>query len=281
MATLKSTLVDAIKKLQDVTDSPRFDAELLLCHSLKIDRAALMLRMNDALEIPASFDSMVDRRLQSEPIAYILGEWEFYSMSLAIRPPMLVPRPETEHLVEAVLDLLPQPDARILEIGTGSGCISIAIAKHAPSCSILATDIKQDNLELAHENMVRHGLENRITSNQGSLFEPVTEPNQLFHIVCSNPPYVASEESGSLSRDIRDYEDPDALFSGEDGLDLIRDLIAQAPDYLHPGGFLIFEIGIDQHQTVSVLLEEHGYDDISFRNDLAGIKRVAMGRKPE
>ena len=274
-------LDDAARKLESVSDSPGLDAELLLCHALDLDRAGLMLRLNDALEIPDSFDSMLDRRLHSEPIAYILGEWEFYSMPLAIRPPTLVPRPETEHLVEAVLDLMPASDAQILEIGTGSGCIAMAIAKHAPSCTILATDIKPQNLELALENATRHGLEDRIVFAQGSLFEPITEPPQLVHVICSNPPYVASADQDSLSRDIRDYEDPDALFSGEDGLDLIRKLIAQAQDYLHPGGHLIFEFGIGQHETITVLLAEHGYDDISFRNDLAGIKRVAVGRKPE
>lgn len=281
MATLQSILDDAVQQLQSVSDSPKLDAELLLCHALDLDHAGLVLRLDQTLDIPDSFQTMLERRLSSEPIAYILGEWEFYSMPLAIRPPTLVPRPETEHLVETVLDLLPIPEAHILEIGTGSGCIPMTIGKLAPSCTIVSTDIKQDNLLLASENVTRHGLEDRITFIQGSLFEPISNPPLQFHIICSNPPYVATTDQDSLSRDIQDYEDPDALYAGQDGLNIVRQLIAQAQNHLHPGGYLIMEIGIHQHKSVSVLLEEHGYDTISFQKDLAGIERIAVGRKPE
>jgi release factor glutamine methyltransferase len=280
MANLKSFLDDAVDKLTQVSGSPRLDTELLLCHALDINHAGLILRLDETIEIPESFSTMIERRLLSEPIAYILGEWEFFSMPLAIRPPTLVPRPETEHLVESVLRVLPTPDAHILEIGTGSGCIPMAIAKHAPECTIIATDIKPDNLALALENATRHGLENRITFREGSLFKPIENTDEKFHIICSNPPYIPSTDESTLSRNIRDYEDSTALYSGEDGLDLIREIITKAQAYLEPGGYLIIEIGIHQHPKLSVLLEEHGYDTISFQNDLAGIKRIAIGRKP-
>lgn len=280
MPILKSILNDAVAKLAEVSDSPRLDAELLLCDALDLNLAGLITRFDAEIEIPDSFAFMLERRLRSEPIAYILGEWEFFSMPLAIRPPTLVPRPETESLVECVLKILPTRNSRIFEIGTGSGCIPMAIAKHAPQCTIVATDIKPDNLVLALENTTRHGLDDRITFLEGDLFEPIRDLPVKFDVICSNPPYIPTADEATLSRDIRDYEDSDALYSGNDGLDVVRKIISQAQPFLEPGGYLIMEIGIHQHEEIHALLNEHGYDSVNFQHDLAGIERIAIGRKP-
>lgn len=280
METLRTQLDNATQRLAAVSDSPRFDAELLMSHALEIDRSGLILRLDDAVRTPEAFSRMLERRLDSEPVAYILGEWEFFSMPLAIRPPTLVPRPETEHLVEAVLEVLPVPNARILEIGTGSGCIALALAHHAAECTIVATDIKRSNLLLALENATRHKLHTRIEFLEGNLFESIAERDTTYHVVCSNPPYVQTVDRDTLSRDVEHFEDPIALFAGGDGLDIIRLLIAQSGEHLEPGGYLIMEIGIHQHAPVTVLLEEYGYDDIHFKRDLAGIDRIAIARKP-
>ena len=280
MPTLQSILDDAVRQLAGVTESPRLDAELLICHALSLTRASFLMMKNDEVDLPNSFAPMLERRLNSEPIAYILAEWEFFSIPLAIRPPTLIPRPETEHLVEAALELLPPHRTRVFEIGTGSGCIPIAIAKNAPECQIIATDIQPGNLALAQENADRHGLEDSITFIEGDLFEPVSGQRETFDIMCSNPPYVATTDEHLLSPDIRNFEDPAALYAGVDGLDIIRAIIQDAPPFIKPGGHLILEIGIHQRDRVSVLLEDHGFDRISFRNDLAGIPRVAIGRKP-
>lgn len=280
MPTLRHTLKQATQDLAPISDSPCLDAELLLGHALQLTRTQLITRLDDDTLDLQAFVPLLARRLHSEPVAYILGEWEFFSIPLAIRPPTLIPRPETEHLVEAALECLPQPNAHILDIGTGSGCIPIALALNAPQCTFIATDIKPHNLGLAQENIERHGLSERIEVREGSLFDPITPDTPKFHLICSNPPYIPSTDRPTLSRDIQDYEDPDALFSGEDGLDLIRTLIDEAPNYLHPGGYLLLEIGHDQSGAVTQLLEQHHYNDIGFKHDLADIPRIAIAKRP-
>jgi release factor glutamine methyltransferase len=278
MSTIVETMLESAIQLNDVSDSAQLDVELLLCHALNYTRAQLIAHRDESMP-ESDFPELLARRLKREPIAYILGEWEFYSLPLAIRPPTLVPRPETEHLVELALELLPKTDVRILEIGTGTGCIPIALVHQHPKLHAISADIKPYNLELARENAVRHNLDNRIEFIQSDLFENVGESTP-FDLICSNPPYVPDTDWDTLSDDIRVYEDRDALTSGDDGLDLIRKLIAQAQHYMLPNAPLLIEIGASQAPAVAVLLEEHGFHDINFRKDLAGIDRIAMGRKP-
>ncbi len=277
MPTIRATLDDATKRLKFITESPRLDAELLLEHVLKLDRAQLLAREDEEIS-NKEFELLLLRRLASEPIAYILEEWEFFSMPLSVRPPTLVPRPETEHLVEAALQRVSIAQSRILDIGTGTGCVALAMAQEVPDCIVVATDIQGHNLALAQENAERHNLDGRIEFRLGSLFEPVS--GETFDIICSNPPYIPEGDAPRLSLDIMEYEDPIALFSGTDGLDIVRELVNQGQDFLTPGGYLLMEIGQGQYSAVANLLEENGYDDIGFQADLAGIERIAIGRKP-
>lgn len=275
-ATLATMLTDAAARLESVTDTPRLDAEILLAHALKMPRARLLASLQDAVHCDA-FDALLERRIAGEPIAYILGEWEFFSRTFEVRPPVLVPRPETEHLVEAVVESVGERAPRILEIGAGSGCVAVSLACERPDAHITATDIRCGNLELARRNAVRHEVEARIAFIESDLFERVSG---AFDIICSNPPYVAEPDWPKLSSTIRDYEDRAALVSGPDGLDCIRRLIARAPEHLNPAGRLIFEFGAGQRPAIESLLRDAGYREVRFVQDLAGIDRVAIAGRP-
>jgi release factor glutamine methyltransferase len=277
MPTLADRLASATEMLRAVSETPRIDAEYLLAHALGCSRAQLLTRLNESIE-PATFNQLLERRLTYEPVPYILGVWEFFSMELAVRAPMLVPRPETEHLVEAVLDVVGLRPCRVLELGTGTGCISLAIAKNAPHCKIVATDINPEALRLASENMGRHRLDDRVSFYGGDLFQSLQTFTDRFDVICSNPPYVEDAAWEGLPPAITRYEDPRALVAGQDGLDVIRRIVAEAPKYLVSGGFLAFEIGMGQHDAVKSLLEQYGYENIAFENDLQGIARVACAK---
>ncbi len=269
----------AIKRLSGVTDTPRLDAEIILAHALGISRSSLLARLRDRAPAPA-FDAMIERRAASEPIAYILGEWEFFSLRLKVTPPLLVPRPETEHLVEAVLEFVGQRPADILEIGTGTGCIAVAIAHNAPNSRLIATDISEIAIETAAENSRRHDAADRVTFRRGDLFDVIAGTDPLFDVICSNPPYVEEDEWERLEPVIRLYEDRAALVAGHDGLDIIRRLAEEAQAYLKPAGLLAIEIGMGQRDAVNTLLLQCGYESIRFRHDLAGIPRIALAKRP-
>lgn len=275
MSSLGEKLREATELLNPVTETPRLDAEILMAHALGTRRSKLLAMLGESLET-SGFDEMVKRRLASEPIAYITGEWEFFSHDFIVEQPMLVPRPETEHLVEAVTEF--NGAGRILEIGTGTGCISVSTALVLPECRIVATDINPAALDLAQRNASRHNVSDRIDFRSGSLFKPIAM-DETFDVICSNPPYVEEDDWPDLSPVIRLYEDPGALLAGKDGLDIIRNLIIESMVFLRPGGLLAFEIGMGQYMSVEKLLKNEGYKDVSFINDLAGIERVVIGIK--
>jgi release factor glutamine methyltransferase len=279
MKTIADTLSEAAARLATVTDTPRLDAEILLSAALDAGRAGILARLRDEAP-PSTFEQLLERRLASEPIAYILGEWEFFSLSFLVRAPVLVPRPETEHLVEAVLDEAWEDSSRVLEIGAGTGCVAVSIAKNRPKCFVTATDIEEAYIRLAEENARRHGVHERVRFRQGDLFEALDEDEAPFDILCSNPPYVESGEWDGLEAVIRNYEDKRALLAGADGLDIIRRLIAEGKSRLRSGGLLALEIGMGQYEAVRELLEKNDYRECGSRNDLAGISRIITARAP-
>ena len=271
--THAARLAAATRLLAPVTETPRLDAEILLAYVLGLSRTQLLARLQETADLP-EFEALLQRRLDCEPIAYILGEWEFFSLTFEVTPPLLVPRPETEHLVEAVLDFVGDRPSRLFEIGVGTGCVSISIAKHHKHCNILGSDINPVALEVAARNAVRHGVADRFVCRGGSLFDVLTPEDALFDVVFSNPPYVAEGEWDTLPLVIRRHEDPRALLAGSDGLYIVHAIAAQAPTWLCPGGLLAMEIGDTQREAVQELLTQHAYTDIRFINDLAGIPRV-------
>ncbi len=279
MPTLGERLETVTRALSEVSESPRTDAEYLLAHALGIARSKLLARLSETTE-PAGFDALLKRRLAHEPVAYILGEWEFYSLDLEVGAPILVPRPETEHLVEVVLEFVGDRAIRILEIGTGTGCVAIAIAKHAPGTLVVATDINPAALQLAQRNAERHDLTKRIEWREGSLYGALCDDDAPFDVICSNPPYVEEVDYPNLSPTIRLHEDRRALVAGPDGLDIVRELIAHAGKHLVPGGLLALEIGLGQYARVRELMTDAGLELPGVRRDLAGIERIGYARRP-
>jgi release factor glutamine methyltransferase len=264
----------------------RLDAETLLVHTLEKqnpqrNRAWLLANWNHAL-LPGAekrFREFVARRAAGEPIQYILGEAEFYGLPFSVNRDVLIPRPETEHLVEKTLQLAAQfTSPQIVDTGTGSGAIAIALAAHLPTASITATDISPTALALARRNAERNHLAGRIRFVAGDLLVPLAD--ERFQIIVSNPPYVPEEDRASLAVEVRDYEPQGALFAGSDGLAIYRCLIPVAFTALLPGGFLALEIGYGQREAISALLTASGFRDVSFTADLQSIPRVAVAQRP-
>lgn len=220
--------------------------------------------------------AFLHRVIQREPIQYVVGNTDFMGRIFTCDPRALIPRPETEELVETVLKTLGPGAHRVIDVGTGTGCIAVTLAAENPSLEVMAVDISDDALALARENAQAHALEHRITFRRASLLDDV--PPASLDVVVSNPPYIADGEAASLSVEVRDHEPALALFAGADGLAAIRPLVAQAATALRPGGRLFLEIGENQGASVRALLESGGWTQIEIRKDLAGHDRIAMAR---
>ena len=256
------------------------DAALLLCRALGKDRAWLLTHPDaplTAVQI-ARYGSLLARRAQHEPIQYILGEQEFYGLRFRVTPAVLIPRPETEHLVEAVLARVPHDRALcIADVGTGSGAIAVAVASALPLAHIDALDISEAALAIAEENAQANGVSERVHFHRSDLLEAVQD-SRLDAIV-SNPPYVATVDT--LEPQVHDWEPHSALFAGTDGLDIYRRLLPQAHALLREGGLLALELGAGQEELLRALFSEvGGFTDLMFLPDLQGIARVALaGRR--
>jgi len=266
--------------------TPRLDAEVLLAESLGIDRVGLYTHFDQPLQPVelARFKKLIQRRMAHEPLAYITGKREFWSLPLRITPDVLIPRPETEGLVAEALEVLADGERwercwRILEIGTGSGAISIALAKELPSASLVATDLSEKALALARENASESGVQERIQFLHGDLFDPLEEGSP-FDLILSNPPYIPRSHFASLAPEVRDFEPRIALDGGEDGLIFFRRALPRVGRYLKPGGWLLAEIGAGQDPEVrKIAAENSDLEAFTFIPDLAGIKRVFKARK--
>lgn len=259
----------------------RRDAETLILHMLRRNLAWLITHGDEELPdaLCANYAAMVERRRRGEPIQYITGEQEFFGLPFAVTPDVLIPRPETEHLVERALEAASEwEEPRILDVGTGSGAIAVALACQLPQAEVTALDVSAAALDVALRNERRNGIEGLIQFVESDLLDGVAGVS--FEVIVSNPPYVPSIDYASLSVEVREYEPELALFAGEDGLDVYRRLIPVAFAALVPGGSLLMEIGYEQAKPVSELLMDAGYDDVNFIRDLQGILRVACGRRP-
>lgn len=258
-------------------DSARLDAELLLASALGVDRVYLYTHFDKPLdpEERGPFREYVRRRGAREPVSQILGRREFYGRAFRVTADVLTPRPETEHLVDAVLEWSKgQPVSRVLDLCTGSGAIAVSIAAEMPETQVVATDISEPALAVARSNVEALGVGAKVDLRLGSLFEPVA--GERFAIVVCNPPYVAAGERDALPPEVREHEPDVALFGGPDGLEVIRPLCSQALAHLRPGGLLALEIGWRQGETVQKLLAEAGFQTIELRPDLQGHPRVVL-----
>ena len=261
--------------------SPRLDAEVLLMRLLGIDRLQLCLQPERELsqEEAAGFARWIERRSLGEPVAYIIGEKEFWSLRFEVGREVLIPRPETECLVEELLRFYRPPgeDLRILDIGTGSGAIGVVLARELPAARVAATDISAGALSVARRNALAHGVADRVDFFQGDLLAAVSGN---FDIICSNPPYIPDVPYGLLPAGIRDFEPRGALIAGPDGMDFHRRIIREGVHRLNAGGRIFLEIGEGQWDRVEALFrEEGGYRDIDCRKDYGGSDRVASARK--
>jgi release factor glutamine methyltransferase len=269
-------------------------AELLLMHVLGRDRAWIYTHPEDPLE-PAAADryfALVARRAAGEPTQYLTGKQEFWGLELEVTQAVLIPRPETEHVVEVALERLgsrgikinmktglPTPPLRIADVGTGSGCLAVALAHELPHAEVLATDISAPTLEVARRNSARHRVAERIHLLQTDLLASVNEANP-FDLVVSNPPYVARNESHHLSREVREHEPASALFGGATGTEIYPRLVEQAASLLRRKGVLVLELGYNSPDHVRPLLYgQPAWVNVSVTNDLAGIPRVIAAER--
>lgn len=263
-------------------DEAQLEAEFLLRNFCGLDRVGMHLTDCEVTaDELAVFAALVERRLGREPLAYILGVKEFWSLDFAVSPAVLIPRPETELLIEAVLSRIPEPagfSGEILDLGSGSGVIPVVLARELPQARLIGVEISPAALEMAVKNSRCHGVAERIVWLAGDWFAPLA-PASRFAFVVTNPPYVAELSRPGLQPELA-FEPSTALFAGADGLDDLRHLISQSPDFLWPGGWLIMEIGYDQGEAVAALLRaQPALESVEIIRDYAGLDRLAVARK--
>jgi release factor glutamine methyltransferase len=261
--TIRCVLVGATQRLKAAgIDSARVDAEVLMCHALRVEKSQLYVSLDEPLELSARhrFGDLLVRRLHREPIAYITGCQEFWSLDFLVTPDVLIPRPETERLVEISLECAGAFDGdlplRILDIGTGSGALAVTLAKELPRAQVLATDVSPAALEIARHNAARHQAADRIQFRASNLFDSIRE--REFHLIVSNPPYVGRGEFAALTPEVSHREPRTALDGGLDGLDQYRGIVAEGFRHLLPGGALIMELGAAMARAVGELLSGAG-----------------------
>jgi len=299
VTTLRTALRDAIAQLEsEHIPSAPLAAELLLMHTLGRDRTWLYAHSEQELDAATRerYFSLIARRASGVPTQHLTGHQEFWGLDFEVTPDVLIPRPETEHVIEVVLERLAiaagnaasQGDAahRIADVGTGSGCIAVALAHEFPGARITATDISAAALEVARRNAARHGVEPRIDFIECNLLDALlhesratNHDSRLLDAIASNPPYIGRNEAATLPREVREHEPDTALFGGEMGTEMYAPLIAQAAMLLKPDGILVLELGHNSGEHVSRLLTAPAWSDLALTNDLAGIRRVASARR--
>ncbi len=297
--TLRTTLRDAIGQLEsEHIPSAPLAAELLLMHAMGRDRTWLYAHSEQELDAATCerYFSLIARRTSGVPTQHLTGHQEFWGLDFEVTPDVLIPRPETEHVIEVVLERLAiaagnaasQGDAahRIADVGTGSGCIAVALAHEFPGARITATDISAAALEVARRNAACHGVEPRIDFIECNLLDALlhesratNHASRLLDAIASNPPYIGRSEAATLPREVREHEPDSALFGGEMGTEMYAPLIAQAAALLKPDGIVALELGHNSAEHVSRLLTAPVWSDLSLTNDLAGIRRVASARR--
>jgi release factor glutamine methyltransferase len=267
-------------------DAPRLSAELILCHVLGFQRIELYTLHDHVVQQPqlGQLHALIKRAAEHEPIAYLVGRCEFYSLSLKVTRDCLIPRPETELLVEKAIGFLRKRHGpqSVLDLCTGSGCIAAAVAKNCKDARVLATDLSDAALAVAAENIQKHNLEPQVTLLCGDLFDPIVEglDQGRFDLIVSNPPYVSDSEYEKLAPNVKDHEPRAALYGGPDGLDLYRRIIEKCGDFLKPDGALMLEIGYAQGPAVREMLEQTGlFADIAVLKDLSQNDRIVIAQK--
>lgn len=277
--TIKDIIVKYSKELEEISPTPRLDVETLLQKVLGVDRLYILLNLERVLSEDEEqlFNKFINERLNNRPIAYIVGNREFMGLDFFVKEGVLIPRPDTEVLVEEVIELAKKKDAKnILDIGTGSGAITISLAKYLENVKVTSVDISDIALEIGKRNAISNEVDDRINFVKSDLFTNIDKETK-FDIIVSNPPYIKREVIETLDKQVKDYEPYNALEGGVDGLDFYRAITKQAKNYLKKGGILAYEVGHDQSEDVSKLMEMDGYTNIYTLKDLQQIDRVVIG----
>lgn len=291
---IRSALKQGIVRLRDANvSSCTLAAELLLLHALGRNRTWIYAHPQEALSDDEAqrYFALVERRAAGEPTQHLTGKQEFWGLEFEVTPDVLIPRPETEHVIEVALDRLAVRQLRagraqktdgaglqIADIGTGSGCIVVALAKELPAANFFATDISTAALVLAQHNAQRHAVAERIRFLESNLLDAL-HSLRSFDLIVSNPPYVGRREADSLAREVRDHEPACALYGGEEGYELYADLVAQSAQLLKPSGILVIELGHNSLPAVQPLLDSSHWTNVGVTNDLAGIPRVLAAER--
>ncbi len=288
MPTISQAITEGASRLHAAgIDQERRTAGLLLCNVMGIDRTRLLTRSEEQIDEAQYLDylELVVRRAAGEPAQYVTGHQEFYGLDFIVTPDVLIPRPETEFLIERVMNLVEdskQDSPLIVDVGTGSGCIAVTVAKLLPCARLIATDASPAALNVARTNAERHGLRDRIEFLEGDLFAPLAERGLegAVDVLASNPPYVSEERPELIQREVYEWEPRQALFGGCDGMDFYRRLLADGWKYLKPGGYLVVEIGFGQHDSIRNAVAATSWNLVDVTRDLQDIPRTLTMKKP-
>ena len=279
--TIKDIIVKYSKELEEISPTPRLDVETLLQKVLGVDRLYILLNLERVLSEDEEqlFNKFINERLNNRPIAYIVENREFMGLDFFVKEGVLIPRPDTEVLVEEVIELAKKKGAKnILDIGTGSGAITVSLAKYLENVKVTSVDISDIALEIGKRNAISNEVDDRINFVKSDLFTNIDKETK-FDIIVSNPPYIKREVIDTLDKQVKDYEPYNALEGGEDGLDFYRQITKESIDYLKQGGILAYEVGHDQAEDVSEIMKSYGYTKIYKKKDIQGIDRVVIGFK--
>lgn len=281
--TIRDIIIKYSEELKEISDTPRLDVELILQKSLgDVDRIYIHINLNKELSNDEYnlFLSMIKDRINGRPVAYIVGNREFMGLDFFVKEGVLIPRPDTEVLVEEIIELCKNKDeVEILDIGTGSGAITVSLAKYIEKSTIKSLDISDIPLEVGKKNAMNNDVDNKIEFIKSDLFSSIKDKNIKFDVIVSNPPYIPKKDMDTLHTQVKDYEPYNALEGGIDGLDFYRDITDQSKCYLKEDGILAYEVGHDQAKDVSDIMKDNGYTKIYTKKDIQGIDRVVIGFK--
>ena len=282
--TIRDIIIKYSQELEIISDTPRLDVEIFLQKALgDVDRIYIHLNLNKELtkEQYDEFLGYINDRINGRPVAYIVGNREFMGLDFFVKEGVLIPRPDTETLVEEIIELCKNKneEINIVDIGTGSGAITVSLAKYIKNSKITSLDISDIPLEVGKINAVNNGVDNRIEFLKSDVFTAIKNTEKKFDIIVSNPPYIPKKDIETLHTQVKDYEPYNALEGGEDGLDFYRQITEESIKYLKQGGILAYEVGHDQAEDVSKIMKYHGYDKIYTKKDIQGIDRVVIGFK--
>ena len=281
--TIRDIIIKYSEELKEMSDTPRLDVEIILQKVLgDVDRIYIHINLNKELskEQYDLFLELIKDRLNGRPIAYIVGNREFMGLDFFVKEGVLIPRPDTEPLVEELIEICKMKnEVDILDIGTGSGAITISLAKYIEKSKLTSFDISDIPLEVGKKNAISNGVDHKIEFIKSDLFSAIKNKDIKFDIIVSNPPYIPKRDMDTLHIQVKDYEPYNALEGGEDGLDFYRDITEQSKDYLRSNGILAYEVGHDQAKEVSEIMRNNGYTKIYTKKDIQGIDRVVIGLK--